>query len=284
MGLYDRDYTRDNYQYRYQYTPQMRFGFPRITPIVKKLLIINGLVFLFTALSTSLDIFAIEWFSVFPPKTLQLWRLITYQFLHDTTRFGHILWNMLLLYFFGTMLERIWGSRKFLTFYLICGAAGGILYPLLARVGWLPVVPLIGASGAILGIIVACAILFPSMRILVFGIVPVSIVVLSIIVTLISIIILLNPGRYENAGGQAAHLAGIAVGAAYVFSKPLRVKWLMKTRAKRWKNQVLQQQHLQLELDRILEKVHNSGIHSLSAKEKRTLKKVTELEQTENKT
>jgi membrane associated rhomboid family serine protease len=286
MGLYDRDYTQDGYQQRYQYAPRVRIGFPRITSVVKWLLIINGVVFLLTAMNRTLGILAIEWFSVFPEtiaKTLQLWRLITYQFLHDPTGFGHILINMLWLFFFGPMLERMWGSRKFLAFYLICGAAGGILYPFLTLVGWLPVGPLIGASGAILGIIAACALLFPSMRVFVFGIFPVPMIVLAIVFALISILTLLNPDSFANAGGEAAHLAGMVVGAAYVLSKPLRAKWLMKAKAKKWNKQRDLEQQIQLNLDRILEKVHNSGIHSLSAKEKKILKKATRLEQTKNR-
>ncbi len=286
MGLYDRDYTQENYQYRYQYAPRMRFGFPRITPVVKWLLIINCVVFLLTYINRTLGIFAIERFSVFPEtiaKTLQFWRLITYQFLHDPTRFRHIFWNMLILFFFGPMLERIWGGRKFLTVYLICGAAGGILYPFLTLVGWLPVAPLIGASGAILGIIAACALLFPSLRVFVLGIFPIPMMVLAIIFALISILILLKPDRFSNAGGEAAHLAGMIVGAAYVLSKPLRARWLMKTKAKKWNKQRVLEQQVQQELDRILEKVHNSGIHSLSAKEKKILKKATRLEQTKNR-
>ncbi len=286
MGLYDRDYAQEDYQYRYQHTPRMRIGFPRITPVVKWLLIINGVVFLLTSMNRSFGIFVIERFSVFPVtigKTLQFWRLITYQFLHDPTGFGHILINMLWLFFFGPLLERIWGSRKFLTFYLICGAAGGILYPFLALVGWLPVGPLIGASGAILGIIAACALLFPSMRVFVLGIFPVPMMVLAIIFALISILTLLKPDSFANAGGEAAHLAGMVAGAAYVLSKPLRAKWLMKTKAKKWNQQRDLEQQIQQNLDRILDKVHNSGIHSLSAKEKKILKKATRLEQTKNR-
>jgi membrane associated rhomboid family serine protease len=284
MGLYDRDYTQDGYEHRYHYAPRMRIGFPRITPVVKWLLIINGIVFFLTSAFESLGIFAIRWFSVFPVNiaaTFQLWRLITYQFLHGG--FWHIVFNMLCLYFLGPLLERLWGSRKFLIFYLMCGAAGGILYPLLALVGWLGVGPLIGASGAILGIIAACAVLFPSMKVYVFGIFPVSMMVLAIVLALVSILSLLNPNKYTNAGGEAAHLAGMVVGAAYVLSKPLRARWQMKTRAKKWNKQRDLEQQVQQELDRILEKVHNSGIHSLSAREKKILKKATRLEQTKNR-
>jgi len=285
MGLYDRDYTRENFQYRHQHAPQMRFAFPRITPVVKWLLIINVLVFVASFMIRPLGEFFFTWFSVYPSlaTSLQLWRLITYQFLHDTSGFGHIFVNMLILFFFGPMLERTWGSRKFLKFYLVCGAMGGVLYPLLALAGWLRVAHLIGASGAILGMIAAGAILFPRMRVYVWGIFPIRLVVLAVIFALISIMTLLRPTEFANAGGEAAHLAGMATGAIYVFSQSWRDKLKLKVRSGQWERKTAAQRNLQVELDRILQKVHDTGIHSLTFKEKRTLKKATNARQMRNK-
>ena len=129
MGLYDRDYTQAEYDSHYGDSPRMRIALPRLTPAVKWLLIVNTSVFILSFLITPLAEFFFRWFSVYPATvgtSLQLWRLVTYQFLHDINVFRHIFINMLILYFFGTMLERHWGSRKFLTFYLICGAMGGL--------------------------------------------------------------------------------------------------------------------------------------------------------------
>jgi len=202
MGLYDRDYTREDYQYRH--APQMRMAVPRITPVVKWLVIINVAVFLLSFLIVRLGQVIFYWFSVYPATpgmSFQLWRPVTYQFLHGGP--GHILINMLVLFFFGPVLERLWGSRKFLTFYLVCGAMGGLFYPLLVLVGWLGVGQLVGASGSILGILAAAAILFPNMRVYVWGIFPVKITVLALVLAAISIITLLRPDQYRNAGGQA---------------------------------------------------------------------------------
>ncbi|MHC4418689.1 MAG: rhomboid family intramembrane serine protease, partial [Planctomycetota bacterium] len=102
MGLYDRDYTRESFGFGSQYAPQMRMNFPRMTPMVKKLLIINVAVFLPCFLIAGLERFIFYWFSVYPATgwmCLQLWRPITYQFLHGGP--GHIFMNMLVLYFFG---------------------------------------------------------------------------------------------------------------------------------------------------------------------------------------
>ena len=282
MGLYDRDYTREDYQYRH--APQMRMAFPRITPVVKWLVIINVAVFLLSFLIVRLGQVIFYWFSVYPATpgmSFQLWRPVTYQFLHGGP--GHILINMLVLFFFGPVLERLWGSRKFLTFYLVCGAMGGLFYPLLVLVGWLGVGQLVGASGSILGILAAAAILFPNMRVYVWGIFPVKITVLALVLAAISIITLLRPDQYRNAGGQAAHLAGMAAGAIYVLSQSWHTKLKSKIRAGAWEKKMAEQHNFQIEVDRILQKVHKSGIHSLTSKEKKILKKATEGEQTRNR-
>ena len=289
MGLYDRDYTQADFQTRqsrFGRMPQMRFGSSHLTPVVKWLLIINVAVFLLTLMVGQIANFFYTWFSVYPTTvgmSLQLWRVITYQFLHDVSGFRHIFINMLALFFFGPMLERLWGSRKFLIFYLVCGATGGVLYPVLANAGWLDKAPLVGASGSVLGILAAGAILFPNLKVYVWGIFPVKLMVLAIIFAGISIITLLRPDQFANAGGQAAHLGGMAAGAIYVLSQSWRDKFKFKLRSGHWEKQMAAQRNLQVEVDRILAKVHNSGIQSLSSKEKKILKEATKAEQTRNR-
>ena len=286
MGLYDRDYTQANSRSGFHYSPQMRIAWPKITPVVKWLMIINVSVFLISIASRSLGDFLVDWFSVWPATigmSLQLWRLVTYQFLHDTSGFGHILVNMVVLFFFGPMLERTWGSRKFLIFYLICGATGGVLYPVLANIGWLSKGPLVGASGSILGIIAAGAILFPHVRVYVWGIFPLKMMVLAMIFAAISILTLLRPDQFGNGGGQEAHLGGMAAGAIYVLSQAWRDKLTKKFEAGRWEKRITAERSLTAEVDRILEKVHNSGIQSLTRNEKKTLKQATRAEQMRNR-
>ena len=283
MGIYDRDYTQADFRH----APQMRMVFPKLTPVVKRLIIINVAVFVLSFLIAPLADFFFKWFSVYPATlgmSLQLWRLVTYQFLHSIDEFGHIFWNMLILFFFGPMLERLWGSKKFLNFYLVCGAMGGVLYPLLALAGWLRVAPLIGASGAILGMLAAGAILFPNMRVLVLFIFPVKLRIVAVILAFISILTLLRPERIGNAGGEAAHLGGMVAGVIYVFSESWRAKLKIKIGADRWERKIAAQRNLQVEVDRILQKVHDSGIHSLTSKEKKILKQGTEAEQIRDST
>ncbi len=280
MGLYDRDYVQDDYHSQYGGRPNVRMMMPQLTPVVKWLLIINIVVFLPSAVP---DVMAglRRWFAVWPVTvgtSLQIWRLLTYQFLHGGV--GHILVNMLFLYFFGPMLERFWGSRKFLVFYLICGTIGGVFYPILVHAGWLDEGYLVGASGSILGMLAAAALLFPNMIVYVFGVIPMKMALLAAIMAVISIMTLLAPAQYPNAGGEAAHLGGMVAGAVYVLSENWRRKMKLKMGQGAWQKKMSTQQDLQAEVDRILEKVHQKGIHSLTFKEKRILKQATKAEQT----
>ena len=284
MGLYDRDYTQADFEPQFRSGPYARMAMPKITPVVKWLLIINVAVFLPTILIPGLRVIIFKWFSVFPVTlgmTLQFWRQITYQFLHVGP--WHIFWNMMVLYFFGPMLERHWGSKKFLTFYLVCGAMGGLLYPFLVLVGWLGAAPLVGASGSILGMLAAGGILFPNMIVLVMFVIPVKLRILAIIFAAISVITLLRPDQFTNAGGQAAHLGGMVAGAVYVFSQSWRDKFRLKMRSGAWQKKMSSQRNLQVEVDRVLEKVHSEGIQSLTMKEKRILRQATRAEHTRNK-
>lgn len=82
----------------------------------------------------------------------------------------------------------------------------------------------------------------------------------------------------NNAGGEAAHLGGMAAGAAYVFSQSLRIQMRLHFRSALWKRKLAADHRLQLQLDHILQKVRNSGIHTLTAKEKKILQRATEKE------
>ena len=283
MGLYVRDYSQERYQRAYHYGPPMRMGLPKVTAVVKRLLIINIVVFLTAIIIRPLGVFIYDWFQLEPTtlaRALQLWRLVTYQFLHGGI--WHIFFNMIGLYFLGPTLERHWGSRKFLVFYLSCGAAGGVFYLLLVAVGFLPAMAMVGASGAILGMLAACAILFPHIKLFIFPLFfPISIRTAAIIFSAMYLFFVLT--RSANAGGHAAHLAGMAAGAIYVFSQSWQTKVKMKIQTSVHRKKTAEQRNLQMELDRILAKVHEHGIHSLTAKEKSILKRATEAEQMRNK-
>jgi membrane associated rhomboid family serine protease len=279
MGIYDREYTQAS-----RPGPSggggVRFGLPPLTKAVKWLLIINVAVFLVEVFTKQMEVGARnyfeEWGAVFPVTwtyVAQVWRLVTYQFLHGGLQ--HILFNMLGLYFLGPRLEMFWGTKKFLTYYLLCGVAAGLLYTALALSGILTVGTLVGASGSILAILAACAILFPGDIIfLMFFPLPIRIAAL----VLIGIFIYLT-FTGNNAGGNVAHLGGMAGGAAYIWLWPKFSAKLTGRRRSAWDKKMEQQRQLQIEVDRILDKVHEEGLASLSRSEKKLLQEATRLEQ-----
>jgi membrane associated rhomboid family serine protease len=280
MGLYDRDYTKHNYR------PSYHGGggghMPMITPAVKALLIINAAFFVFDAISGNMltKIFALANGGAY---VWQIWRLIGYQFLHADVM--HILLNMLGLFFLGNTLERFWGTKKFVIFYLSCGVAGGLFFFLFTALNFIGPAILVGASGSVLGLLAACAILFPNFVIFLYFF-PVPIRIAAMILPLLYLLTILTGG--PNSGGEAAHLGGMAAGAIYVLwpkykshvgfggKRPVDfTSHFTQPKSGREKVDVM-------EVDRILKKVHDHGLHSLTETEKRTLRRATEAEQKKN--
>lgn len=141
---------------------------------------------------------------------LQVWRLFTYQFLHGHT--VHLGLNMMALYVFGPMMEQWWGKRRFLAFYLLCGACGAWL---MAMFAYTPLVDgnqawLVGASGSIFGILVGVAMVFPKVEVkMVIPPMWVTVRTLAIVFLLLSVAQILFS---FNAGGNVAHLGGALFG------------------------------------------------------------------------
>lgn len=128
----------------------------KIPPIVLNLIIINVIVFIAQyALDSTLNL--TMRFALYPFNSgyFEPYQLVTHMFLHGG--FFHILFNMWALWLFGSVLEKIWGPKKFLIFYLVCGLAAGLAETFLVSGG-----PAIGASGAIMGLVGAFAYTFPN--------------------------------------------------------------------------------------------------------------------------
>jgi membrane associated rhomboid family serine protease len=149
----------------------------------------------------------------------EVWRIITFQFIH--AGWTHLILNMLGLFFFGPMVEEYFGRKKFLAFYLLCGVGGPIGYMALALSGFLAAgiwTPLMGASAGVFGILVAGAQIAPNATVLIYGILPMKLKTLAWVLMLIAAYTVLqyggNPilGGQHNAGGEAGHLGGMAVG------------------------------------------------------------------------
>jgi membrane associated rhomboid family serine protease len=191
---------------------QIRIG-PRITPIVKYLVIANAVVFLWTGLAGFMggsEIIRI--FGLTPSlvtRNLYLWQLVTYLFLHGG--FFHILINMFFLWMFGAELENRWGSRQFLKYYFITGIGAGIVSILAEPFSNIPT---IGASGAVYGILLAYGMIFPERYVYVYFLFPVKVKYLvGFLAVLAFLATLSSPG---STVAHIAHLGGMLVGFLYL--------------------------------------------------------------------
>jgi membrane associated rhomboid family serine protease len=154
----------------------------------------------------------------------QLWRFITFQFLH--ANFAHILFNMFSLYMFGPLIESYLGRRRFLGFYLLSGIGGAVMYVVLLGLGFFGrdpragAVPLVGASAGIFGVLIAAARVAPHATVLIYGSIPMKLKTMAWVLIAIAAFTIFSHG--VNAGGEAAHLGGAAVGFLLI-SNP---RWL----------------------------------------------------------
>jgi len=169
-------------------------------------------------------------------RYLWLWQLGTYMFLHGGL--FHILFNMLALWMFGTELERIWGTRYFLKFYLVTGVGAGALTVLFSLLpfGFAQQVHysnVIGASGAIYGLLLAYAIYFPDRPIYMYFVFPIP---AKIFVAIMGAIAFLSSLGDSGGVANATHLGGLIV--AYLFLKSGRMHPLSELKYRYWKWQI----------------------------------------------
>lgn len=223
---------------------------------------------------------------------MEVWRFITFQFLH--ANIWHLFFNMLGLYVFGPIVERYLGGQRYLAFYLVTGIFGGLMYLVLNLLGiiansfgisavpgllfHLTTVPLVGASAGVFGVIMACAKVEPDTMVqLIFP--PISLRMRTFAYGFVGFAMINLLMGAKNAGGEAAHLGGAIAGYFFirnihllkdffdVFGDSRRTPkkegwgWLKggsggATRA---------------EVDKILDKVRVSGVGSLTEKERRVL-------------
>ncbi|AQQ09029.1 Rhomboid protease GluP [Sedimentisphaera cyanobacteriorum] len=284
MGLYDRDYVQYNYRPRHT-NPT---GFPSITPVVKILLIANIAAFAIDQIMGGQISMLCALINEPLTRSLELWRFVTFQFMHASV--GHILMNMIGLYFLGTHFESKWGSQRFLAFYLTCGVVGGIFFFLFKIIGFIGPGVLVGASGGVLGLLAAAAILSPQFVVFIF-VFPVPIRMAAIVITIMYGVNVLSGG--QNAGGDAAHIGGMLAGAIYCWwPKIRRTKFgqFVRSSTKDFSSHKpfhSQPEHpntvTQAEIDRILKKIHEEGIHKLSQRERNILKNATKKEREKNR-
>ncbi len=206
------------------YRPSFFGGFSFFPPVIKWLLIGNTAIWLLTD-------FVLQPFTISGVRlggeqgiftyVLALWpigvnfwpwQILTYMFLHGG--FAHLFFNMLALWMFGMELENVWGSKRFLTFYLMCGIGAALTNLLVAPLIGLNV-PTVGASGAVFGILVAFGMLFPDRPIYIYFLLPIR----AKFFVAGYILLELFYGVTGTSSGIAhfAHLGGAAVGFLYIY-------------------------------------------------------------------
>ena len=188
---------------------------------------------------------------------------------------GHILINMFILWMFGSELERVWGERKFLQYYLITGIGAGFTYYLSAVNSGIPT---IGASGAIFGVLVAFGMTFPERIILVFLILPMKAKHAVMLFAGLELWDYLSRGSADGIA-RFAHLGGMLVGYLY-----LKVgkgdyggmpSWADLTfRISQWRirQRAMRKESKEEDIDAILDKVSRRGMGSLTRRERRILR------------
>lgn len=210
------------------YTTSRPFYSGGLPPGVKWLLIVNcGLfVLYFLANNTSYESLFQD-LSLWPRAVLTLpavWQLFTYMFLHDPNGFGHIAFNMLALWMFGTDLERTWGTRGFLKYYFLCGVGAGLCVVAANLFAGTLNSRTIGSSGAIYGLLLAFGVLYPDRIILFSFLFPIKAKYFVMIIGAIAF--LSSIGASGGGVSHVAHLGGMIFGYIYLKRSGFRVNLL----------------------------------------------------------
>ena len=216
MGLYDREYYRDDQSFS---------GYWSVGgSVCRQIVVVTGVIYLLQALSASRDLAespVTSWLEFTLREAfgkLQVWRLVTYAFVHDENSLWHVVGNMLMLWFFGKDVEEIYGSREFLRFYLTSAVFAVLVQAGVGMVSQQPDLPVVGASGAVLAVMMLYAAHFPRRRVYVFGILPIEVRWLVLICVAYNLLPVLNALATKQSGGSVAygaHLGGLAFGWLY---------------------------------------------------------------------
>lgn len=212
-----------------QYSPT---GFSLLPVVVKNLLIINAILFLADVVMSrfGIDLNSILGLHFFMASDFQPYQLLTYMFMHGS--FAHLFWNMFALWMFGNTLENIWGPKRFLLFYVLCGLGAGLLQEGVQYIEYVTqlsnydnvnmggsIVPMseylnymttVGASGAIYGLLLAFGMMFPNSLIYLYFFVPIKAKWFVIGFALIEL--LMGVGSSGDHVAHFAHLGGMLVG------------------------------------------------------------------------
>jgi membrane associated rhomboid family serine protease len=210
--------TYDRYRFSFGYG---------LTPVIKKLIILMAVLFLLQGVVSSRITLYLGLVPLLVWKKFFLWQLFTYIFLHGGI--SHLLFNLLALWMFGGELESYWGSGKFLRYFLFCGIGAGLCTVVSSPY---QVIPVVGASGAIYGLLLAFGWLFPNRLIYIYFLVPVPAKYFVVIFGLIELY-----SSIEGTGGGVAHLThlgGLIFGILYMAYPTIRQKLRREYYRRKW--------------------------------------------------
>jgi len=253
----------------YERTYSMRG--PGLARGVRYLLIANGALFVLELLS---GMRVITWLGLTPSLVWhrgQVWQLVTYMFLHAS--FWHLAINMFVLWMFGTELERTWGTLQFMKYYFLTGIGAGVL-SLITTPG--STIPTVGASGAIFGLLVAYAMIYPNRLIYLWFFIPIKAKYLALMLGVFELLATMQLAR--DGVAHWAHLGGMLVGFLY-----LKIAGFGRGGFARYENKRIRvvrpegsaAEDLQEEVDRILRKISEFGMDSLTPEERETLERAS---------
>lgn len=241
------------------------------TDAIKVLILINGALFVLRVIARSqidlAQIFGLSPRMVWP----MIWQPVTYMFIHGG--FFHVLINMFVLWMFGSEMESIWGRPAFLRYYFVTGIGSGLVW-LVFSLGT-PYATLIGASGAVYGILLAYGMMFPNRVVYLYFLVPIKV---KWFVIMLGALAFLSSLTASSNISHLTHLSGMGIGWIY-----LKYQWrwkeirlMVRKQVVEIKNQarekkLARRENLKREVDQLLDKINAVGYDGLTEEEKEQL-------------
>ena len=202
---------------RYQYSSKgfsNQFGRPSLTipPGVKFLLILNVVVFILVEISGQRSFF-FHTFGLVPKliwEEMKAWQLLTYLFIHGG--FIHLFFNMFVLWMFGKDLESQWGKNEFLFYYFTCGMGSGLITALFSLNS---IIPVVGASGAVYGLLLAYGFTYPNRLVYLYGLFPLKVKYMVLGLGVIAFFASMSAG--SSGVSHITHISGMVIGFVVMY-------------------------------------------------------------------
>jgi membrane associated rhomboid family serine protease len=256
-------------RFQFQSNPgQFSYKPALFTDAIKILVSVNFGIFLLQTVAKTEGLF-FPLFGLVPKlvwSEFMIWQPFTYLFFHGGI--WHVLINMFVLWMFGSELERIWGKGHFLKFYFVTGVGAGLVTMIF---GLNSMTPIVGASGAVYGVLLAYGLTYPNRTVYLYGIIPIKSLWFVIGIGVIAFM-----SSFDNVSqiSHLTHLSGMMIGYL-MLKRPVRFNDLWFTIRKRTleykikheEKKVSQHQAIEREIDRILDKINREGFDSLTEEE-----------------